>query len=57
MLNVRVKWLLFLQQQCPWTENRTRPTKLYDFAAGKKSFYKSQKVTHKQVHYELLFGT
>jgi hypothetical protein len=34
--------------------NISLPAKL--FAAGKKYFFKSRKVTYKQVRYELLFG-
>jgi len=56
--NVPVKWLLFLLYvPCLWAENRTLPAKLSDFAAGNKSFYKSQKVTYKQARYELHFST
>lgn len=42
---------------CPLPLGGTLPAKLSDFAAGKKSFHKSQKVTYKQVRYELLFCT
>lgn len=41
----------------PVAENRALPAMLSDFAAGKKFFYKSQKVTYKHVRYELLFCT
>jgi len=49
--------LSLLYVPCLWAENRTLPAKLSDFAAGKKSIYKSQKVTYKQVCYELRFCT